>query len=114
MSISLCGADTRVRAVVKMFGAAALTRDGVMVGGQESGVNRFWLAGAGQSRLNDVYDPLFLLFLENNGAPHAPAASSAPNKTTTSMLARPSGDQYTSRRFSHRANSSSVSAAPTP
>jgi hypothetical protein len=29
----------------------------------------------------------------NNGAPHAPAASSDPKRITASMLAFPSGDQ---------------------
>src|ERR1700752_4705811 len=49
-----------------------------------------------------------------SGAPQAPVASRAPNKTMASMLLRPSRDQYTSLRFSQSANSSSVSAAPTP
>src|ERR1700739_4567674 len=50
----------------------------------------------------------------HSGAPQAPAASSAPNKIIASKLLRPSRDQYTSLRFSHSANSSNVSAAPTP
>src|ERR1039458_9483658 len=51
----------------------------------------------------------------NNGAPHVPIASSAPNSTTASMLSRPCRDQYAAAsRFSHSANSSSVSAAPIP
>ena len=57
----------------------------------------------------DVFD-----FELKSGAPHAPMDSTAPNKMTASMLLRPSLDQYTSFRLSQSANSSSVSAAPTP
>src|SRR5580700_2758865 len=53
-------------------------------------------------------------FRLNNGNPQAPIAIRAPNKITASILARPCGAQYTSSRLSHSANSSSVSAAPTP
>jgi len=48
------------------------------------------------------------------GPPHKPTLSSAPNRTTASMLSRPSVAQYTSSRLSQRANSSSVSAAAAP
>jgi hypothetical protein len=48
----------------------------------------------------------------NNGAPQAPIASNDPNRMIASKLDRPSRAKYTSFKLSHRANSSSVSAAP--
>src|SRR5262249_24047309 len=48
------------------------------------------------------------------GPPNAAIAKAAANNASASKLSRPSRSQYTSRRLSHNANSSSVSAAPTP
>src|SRR5579863_7009201 len=67
-----------------------------------------------RARLVSYTDFRRLLAQFHSGAPQAPAASSAPNKIMASKLLRPPRDQYTSLRFSHSANSSSVSAAPTP
>src|ERR1700689_4869688 len=51
----------------------------------------------------------------NNGEPHVPIESNAPNRTTASMLSLPCRDQYAiGSRFSQRANSSKVRAAPIP
>src|ERR1017187_2278852 len=48
------------------------------------------------------------------GWPKIPMQSTAANSAIASKLSRPSRSQYTSRRLSHSANSSSVRAAPTP
>src|SRR5215469_7052519 len=50
----------------------------------------------------------------HRGASLTPTSNRAEKSTTASRLARPSFAQYTSRKLSQRANSSSVSAAPAP
>src|ERR1039458_7192926 len=56
----------------------------------------------------------FAAIIRKNGWPKIPMQSTAANSAIASKLRPPSRSQYTSRRLSHSANSSNVSAAPTP